>query len=158
MSQRRQRFEADDMTNESASHEDHLFDRTEFDKIPGAWVFTAWLRNGEGVFRLRLSVYTDQEDVFDLVCEMRTARETEFTVVATVDSCAYEFVHLNERLGGWTAIPGRRRDVFLEMISRVGRIFLVTDLGCGSSQRYPGEPLTSRDYFEFGPSDDGLRR
>ena len=146
------------MMNQSASHEGRLFDRTEFDKIAGAWTFTAWLPSDRGVFRLRLNSYTDQEDVFDLVCEIRTARETEFTVVATVDSCAYEFVHLTERFEGWTAIPGRWRGVFLEMISRVGRIFLVTDLGCGSSQRYPGEPLTSRDYFEFGPSDDGLRR
>ena len=127
----------------------------ELDKTPAGWILTAWPTTvAPTVLRLRLPEYLSVEDPFDLILEARFGSCTEFSRVAVLDTCAESLLRVSGREDGWSGVPVPLRPAFLTMTRTLGAILWVTELGGTPPERYPGEPLTSRDYFYFGAADD----
>ena len=64
---------------------------------------------------------------------------------------------MNGHAAAWSAVPESARAAFLTMFRTLGALLALMELGGTPAERYPGEPLTSRDYFCFGAADDRPR-
>ena len=127
----------------------------ELDKTGGGWVLTAWLADRPTtVLRLRIPLYTNEIDPFELVLEARDQHCMEFTQIGIVFTCAYSLLGGEPDDDDWSDVPPEFRSLFLAMAHRLGAIMDLTELGGTIHQRYAGEPHTSRDYFYFGAPDD----
>ena len=126
----------------------------ELDKTGGGWVLTAWPADvTPTVLRVRIPLYTNVDDPFRLILEVRDQNCREFTQIGTVYTSAHALV-TGEADEEWSDIPPQFRSAFLAMAHTVGAVMDLTELGGTIRQRYAGEPHTSRDYFYFGATDD----
>ena len=126
----------------------------ELDKTGGGWVLTAWPADvAPTVLRVRIPQYTNDQDPFHLLLEVRDENCMEFTQVAAVYTCADHLV-TGEADEEWPDLPPRFGSAFLAMGHTLGAVLDRTELGATVAQRYAGEPHTSRDYFYFDAPDD----
>ena len=124
----------------------------ELDKTGGGWVLTAWSADAAPpVLRVRIACYTNIDDPFDLLLEVREEGCTEFRQVGTVFTSALGLSTLED---DWSDVPAQFRARFEAMAWTLGAVVELTELGGTIHQRYAGEPHTSRDYFYFGAPDD----
>ena len=135
----------------------YRYEEIELDKIPKGWVLTAWPRGTKSLFfRLRLTELFDVWDPFRIACEVRLPGCTEFEPITEFEAWGHELLSVDGRAEGWSELPPSLRPEFLTMARTLGAVLRLTPLAGTTEERYPGEPLTSRDYLRFGSADDLL--
>ncbi len=93
-------------------------------------------------------------DPFRIACEVRLPGCTEFEQITEFEAWGHELLHVDGRAEGWSELPPSLRPEFLTMARTLGAVLRLTPLAGTTEERYPGEPLTSRDYLCFGSADD----
>jgi hypothetical protein len=126
----------------------------EFDKSGGAWLLTYFPPTKVRVgFRLRIADFNMLGEDFTVQCELRPSDRTEFQVAAVFQTAGFDWPR--ESALCWGTLPTECRQSFLALCMRLGRIMLTVDLASTIDlERYPCEPLSSRDHLFFGSTDD----
>ena len=125
----------------------------ELDKAAGSWILTAFPDTTPRIgLRLRTLDFSLLGEDFTVHCELRPAGRTEFQTahVFTTDG----FHAPCEHSEGWGNVPLACRLAFLALCKQLRQIMFSVELASCSEERYPNEPVSSRDHLRFGSADD----
>ena len=125
----------------------------ELDKAGGSWILTAFPHTAPTIgLRIRTFDYNLLGEPFTVRCELRPAGRTEFQTVFVFTTAGFDSPC--EHLADWGNVPLACRRAFLALYRQLRKILLIVELASCSEERYPNEPISSRDHLRFGPADD----
>ena len=131
------------------------FDRTdvELDKAAGSWILTAFPHTSAAIgLRLRICDFNLLGENFTVRCELRAAGRTEFQTAFVFTTAGFDGPC--EHFKGWGNVPLACRRAFLALDEQLRQIMFSVELAICSDERYPNEPVSSRDHLRFGSADD----
>jgi hypothetical protein len=126
----------------------------EVDKIPGYWVLTLWLPDD---ITLRLKVrHGSCENPDDCIAEIRLKPDEEFRAIHEFSTAVYALSHPDEFPDVWDDMPRPSlwTREFATLAHMWARLTEIAEFGGTISERYAGEPHSSRDHYSLGATDE----